>query len=954
VDERMPRGTDTWDEGEDVLIERDEAFSTAAAAAATARGGSGRWLLLAGPAGMGRTAVLDAIVRREARDAAGAMGIRFVRCAPEETAFPYGLVRQLFPEDETVPFAVPAEPGEQRVFHRLVSRLGRSAAERPLLLAVDDLHHADAASRRWIGYLARRLSQLPVLLVLTECLDQSDPTPLPSATGASVRLRSLSAPAVLRVARAGGLGEEQARTCVEAGAGSPALVRALIADLGHGPLPPRPSGPARSRYREAITGWLRHRADPRSRHVCLALAVAAGGEAPAGPLLLDQLADLCPDRRPPSASSVRRLGRLLRHPLAREAVLAAAEPGEAAALHERIARLLDEGGAPAVSVAARLLHVDRPGEEWMTHSLAEAAEEAARGGRVTEATAYLRHALSAPLPPGRRAPLTLRLGALELPHSAAAGIRRLRTGVGLHTDVRERAAAAPALGAALVAGGRTETALRVLHQASRGTDDDELVHVLQTLTALISSHDAVAWRSAVVRLRALAPTAPAAIEPLVCGLITEYEAGAGLCSAADVLRRVQPRLAAPVDPRLRTAWLGSAATLLQWADRLLEARALADSCLPASPTPPDLTDAGVQCLLSVRAEAALWEGDFARVITENTSLVEASTGQGVRMPHLVAMVAIARHEAGRSAEARRLLAAPGLSGPDSSWEWNELSHARALLHAADGNWQAALDDHLACGEGQSARDFVSPVATPWRSGAAFALVRLGRREQARELAEEELRHARTWGTPRTVGRALRARAAAVGGRRALESLAEAAELLRSSPAPVELVETLIDLGRARIEAGNGRRGRDELREAHATALRLAVADPEPRTGQEAAPLTGRPVTGRLLGLVEEALRAAGARSRPRATTGCHALTAAERRIVELAAGGHTNAQISAALHLARRTVETHLTSAYRKLQVTRRTQLAGALGCDTDRAAAPAGDPAGPPRAQDEHVIGTG
>ncbi|MFJ8589252.1 AAA family ATPase [Streptomyces sp. NPDC093595] len=953
----MPRGTDTWDEGEDVLIERDEAFSTAAAAAAAARAGSGRWLLLAAPAGMGRTAVLDAIVRREARHAAGAMGIRFARCAPEETAFPYGLVRQLFTEDETVPFAAPAEPGEpgeQRVFHRLVSRLGRSAAERPVLLAVDDLHHADAASRRWIGYLARRLSRLPVLLVLTECLDQSDPTPLPSATGTSVRLRSLGAQAVLRVARAGGLGEEQARTCVEAGAGSPALVRALIADLGDGRLSPHPSGPARSRYREAITGWLRHRADPRSRHVCLALAVAAVGEAPAGPRLLDQLADLCPDRRPPSAGSVLRLGRLLRHPLAREAVLAAAEPGEAAALHERIARLLDEGGAPGAAVAARLLHVDRPGEEWMTHSLAEAAEEAARGGRVTEATAYLRHALSAPLPPGRRAPLTLRLGALELPHSAAAGIRRLRTGVGLHTDVRERAAAAPALGAALVAGGRTDTALRVLHQASRGTDDDELVHVLQTLTALISSHDAVAWRSAVVRLRALAPTAPATIEPLVCGLITEYEAGAGLCSAADVLQRVRPRLAAPVDPRLRTAWLGSAATLLQWADRLREARALADSCLPAPPTPPDLTDAGVQCLLSVRAEAALWEGDFARVIAQNASLVEASAGQGVRMPHLVAMVATARLETGRSAEARRLLAAPALSGPDSSWEWNELSHARALLHAADGNWQAALDDHLACGEGQSARDFVSPVATPWRSGAAFALVRLGRREQARELAEEELRHARSWGTPRTVGRALRARAAAVGGRRALESLAEATELLRSSPAPVELAETLIDLGRARIEAGNGRRGRDELREAHATALRLAVADPEPGTGQGAGPLTGRALTGRLLALAEEALRAAGARSRPRATTGCHALTAAERRIVELAAGGHTNAQISAALHLARRTVETHLTSAYRKLQVTRRTQLAGALGRATDRAAAPAGGPAGPPRAQDEHVIGTG
>ncbi|GGU49411.1 LuxR C-terminal-related transcriptional regulator [Streptomyces lavendofoliae] len=913
-----------------MLLERDEVWGAGAVAAAAARAGSGRWMLLAAEAGMGRTVALDAIVGRQAAD--GAMRVGRARCVPEESAFPFGLVRQVFPEDAGIPFSVPSGPDEQRVFHRLVTRLAESAAERPVLLAVDDLHHADEPSRRWIGYLARRIAGLPVLLVATECLDQCDPTPLPPATGTAVALRPLSAPAVTRIARAAGLGAEQAATCVEAGAGNPALVRALVADLAEGPLPRPATAPARSRYRDTVADWLRHRADPRSRHVCLALAVAAQGDAPAAPGLLDQVADLCPHRRPPSARSVRRLGRLLRHPLAREAVLAAAEPGEAAALHARIAGLLDEGGAPATAVASRLLHVDRPGEGWMARSLAEAAEEAARSGRVAEATAYLRHALSGPLPPARRAGLTLRLGALELPHSATAGIRRLRTGLELHTDVRDRAAAAPALSAALVAGRRTGTALSVLHQAGRGTDDDELVQVLQTLAALISSHDAVAWRGAVARLHVLAPTAPVTIEPLVCGLITEYEAGAGLCSAAEALGRVRQRLAAPVDPRLRTAWLGSAATLLQWADHLPEARDLADTYLPPAPAPPDLTDAGTQCLLSVRAEAALWAGDFDRVVTENAPLVAASAGQGVRLPHLAAMVATAHLEAGRRDEAWEVLAGPGPSGTDSSWEWNELRHARALLHAADGDWQAALDDHLACGAGQSARDFVAPFATPWRSGAAFALVRLGRRREAREFAEEELRHARTWGTARTVGRALRAYAAAVGGRLAVDSLTEAAELLRRGPAPVELVETLVDLGRARIEAGNGRKGRDALREAHAVALGTAVPAEAPGTG-------GPAPTGRLTGLVEEALREGRVRGGSRARTGCPALTAAERRVVELAASGQTNAQICAALHLTRRTVETHLTSAYRKLAVTRRTQLAAVLAREAEHTGAPLPSP---------------
>ncbi len=383
-----------------------------------------------------------------------------------------------------------------------------------------------------------------------------------------------------------------------------------------------------------------------------------------------------------------------------------------------------------------------------------------------------------------------------------------------------------------------------------------------------------------------------------------------------------------MDPRLRTGWLGSAATLLQWADRLAEARALADESLPAPPALPDLTDVGRQCLISVRAEAALWAGDFRRVIAENTPLLEACTSQGIRIPHLVSMVALARYELGHRDHAWRLVTALDEEGADSSWEWNELRYARAFLHTAEGNWQAALDDYLSCGRGQSARDFVSPVATPWRSGAALVLVRLGQPVRALDLAEEELRHARTWGTPRTVGRALRAHAAAVGGRLGLESLVEAVAVLRHAPAPVEHIEALLDLGRARIGAGYGRKGRDDLHEARALALRLLSRDAAGRqqpTDAAGAPVAGPPVAGRLVRAAENALRTGGVRRPHRVTTGSAALTGSERRIVELAALGQTNAEIGAALHLARRTVETHLTNAYRKLGVTRRTQLASRL-----------------------------
>ena len=82
------------------------------------------------------------------------------------------------------------------------------------------------------------------------------------------------------------------------------------------------------------------------------------------------------------------------------------------------------------------------------------------------------------------------------------------------------------------------------------------------------------------------------------------------------------------------------------------------------------------------------------------------------------------------------------------------------------------------------------------------------------------------GNPRTVGRALRAHAAAVGGRRGLDSLVEATALQDGASAPVERIETLIDLGRARVAAGLGRRGRGDLRAAAAEAGRLLFPEPD--------------------------------------------------------------------------------------------------------------------------------
>jgi DNA-binding CsgD family transcriptional regulator len=76
---------------------------------------------------------------------------------------------------------------------------------------------------------------------------------------------------------------------------------------------------------------------------------------------------------------------------------------------------------------------------------------------------------------------------------------------------------------------------------------------------------------------------------------------------------------------------------------------------------------------------------------------------------------------------------------------------------------------------------------------------------------------------------------------------------------------------------------------------------------------------------ETELRATGARPRRVVLTGLDSLTASERRIAELASHDLTNREIAQSLFITARTVEGHLTSVFRKLQLDSRNELATAL-----------------------------
>jgi DNA-binding CsgD family transcriptional regulator len=81
-----------------------------------------------------------------------------------------------------------------------------------------------------------------------------------------------------------------------------------------------------------------------------------------------------------------------------------------------------------------------------------------------------------------------------------------------------------------------------------------------------------------------------------------------------------------------------------------------------------------------------------------------------------------------------------------------------------------------------------------------------------------------------------------------------------------------------------------------------------------------------LAVLDGAAAEAGARPRTDAAAGPAALTASERRMVDLAAAGQTNREIGQGLFVTPKTVEVHLSNAYRKLDIGSRRELAAALG----------------------------
>jgi len=130
-------------------------------------------LSIVGDAGIGKTTLLEA-ARRQAKD----MGLQLGsgHGDPAETALPFGVMHQaltavrgdspLATLADTSPANAGVTDARAALFYAVIRWL-ESVAQAPILLAVDDLHWADADSLALLGVVARRLERLPIGIIVT-------------------------------------------------------------------------------------------------------------------------------------------------------------------------------------------------------------------------------------------------------------------------------------------------------------------------------------------------------------------------------------------------------------------------------------------------------------------------------------------------------------------------------------------------------------------------------------------------------------------------------------------------------------------------------------------------------------------------------------------------------------------------------------------------------------------
>jgi DNA-binding CsgD family transcriptional regulator len=607
------------------------------------------------------------------------------------------------------------------------------------------------------------------------------------------------------------------------------------------------------------------------------------------------------------------------HPLLRSAVYAQLPPGERGEMHRLAAQLLTDTGAPVETVVAHLMAAPRLGDPWIVKQLRYAAERAVGQGAADSAGAYLARALEEPPPLDMRASVLLDLARAEALSGKVDALARLDEALELTNDAERRAEILHQLGWTLQqsgdVGGAVAAFERGLAELTGRANDD--------VTARLDiAYLQIGHLGAVLRDPSSAQRAQRLLADTLDKPGRDLKAHErGLLSIA-VIQRLWDGHDHDEIVRLSTQVWGEGSLLeqdridshtiwhvigcLSWADALDRAEEIIEAAMESARRRGSLVTLA-QGFYS-RSWPRYWRGRLSAAAADAAAAVSAWSGEfSMYLPAAAYWLALAQLELGNRSAAERALDLPNA---EERWANSALYGVylagRGAVAMSKGDREEAVRLFEAVGDSVLGRFVSNPAVVPWRSYLSSALLLSGDRGRARELAAREVELARRFGAARPLGIALRAAGMAEGGDRGIEMLTEAVQLLRRSPAKLELARALAELGAAIRRQGRPAQAREPLRQALDMARRF-----------DAAVLTRR---------AYDELLATGAKPRRRHLSGADSLTPGERRVAEMAAAGLRNREIAQQLFVTVKAVQWHLGNAYRKLDIRSREGLAEALG----------------------------
>ncbi|MFJ8588841.1 ATP-binding protein [Streptomyces sp. NPDC093595] len=898
---------------------RDELARLRADLAAAHAGG--RLVVVEGPPGIGKTA----LVRRFLRQSAPARTLT-ASGDESEAALAYGVLLQLLRQ---TPAGGPAagdgaldhghgprggQPDPYAAGTRLLDALTRYArAAGPVVVVVDDAHWADPPSLRALTFALRRLRGERVLTVLA-VRDAADPR-LPEGLRrliadeetSRVTLHGLGARELCELSEAflpGRLPLPSARRLRDHTDGNPEHVRALLRQVPPEDLAdPDTPLPAPRSYALPVLADL-ERCDAPTR----AFVVAAGVLGTACPVTLAARLAGTSDPLAAVEQAVRR--GLLRehaaagtptvvfpHPLVRAAVYHSLGAARRTALHAAAARLVDD----AVAAVHHKLRAAPGTDGMLARELAAHAQGEADAGRWSRAASLLHQAARLSDTAAQRARLgTDAIDALIQDGRADEAATLAGTLPGEPEAVRHRYAR----GHLALVQGDAEDARVLLHHAWNQCDAQAEPPLARRIAEQLASAS-LAWGrpDAAVRWAGQALALPAA--PIGTGMLRFVRLTAlgaqGAVEAA--LAEVAWLPEASLVDRSHADLLLGRGMLRLWSDApeagRHDLRAAARFC-SHGPAPLQV----LSTALLGWAEFRLGRWATALDHLEAACARAADTGQTWLEPAVRARAATVRALRGDHTGAAEHLRVASRGHGSGEAVRVHLARARACLALASGAPHAAV---AALAPLLDAEAPGGAAVHPWRHLLADALTGLGEYDRADRVLTPLEQAAADHARPTVLASAARARGNLLGARRHTEaaerSFTAALAAVSAGPHPYERARVELDYGAFLRRTGRRSAAARHLSAAHDLLTALGSV-PYLHHCERELSACGRPVA-----------------APPRAVP----LTSQEFTVARLATTGYTNRQIAHELVLSVKTVEYHLSNIYAKLGISSRMALMGRL-----------------------------